>query len=322
MLNRTIVFRARSNVEIDAVQMVLETRGIGSVLSSAPAHSIMGLAFSFRDEMQLSVNEADELRAKELIAEHANEATSAMVRTRDECGSLESRLGYKFRNIGLLKHALTHRSRAHEEVSIEVVDNESLEFLGDAVLGLVIADRLYREFQDYDEGQKSKIKAQLVSSPTLVRLGNDLRLGEYLLLGRGEEKTGGRHKSSLIADTFEAVVAAVYLDGGYAAAAGLIERQFRLDIDGVRRAGVSPIGTVDYKSELQEWLQGRGRALPKYRLGNSSGPDHAKLFIVDVVIGGRVLGSGEGRSKKGAEQQAAHDALNGLIYETKSEKSD
>ena len=205
-----------------------------------------------------------------------------------------------------------HRSRAHEDASGGVADNESLEFLGDAVLGLVISDRLFREFPEYDEGRKSKAKALLVSAPTLALIGGALGLGDYLLLGRGEEKTGGRQKPSLIADTFEAVVAAVYLDGGVEAADAFLERQFRDALEDVRAGRIVSGGVADHKSSLQEWLQAHDRPLPIYVLVGTQGPDHRKVFEVEVTVGGEAVSRGDGRSKKEAEQLAASRALEEL----------
>ena len=190
-----------------------------------------------------------------------------------------------------------------------VEDNESLEFLGDAVLGLIIADRLYRECPQYDEGQKSKLKAHLVSAATLAEIGTGLRLGEHLLLGRGELKSGGKRKPSLLANTVEAVIAAVYLDGGYDAATAFILHLFSAEFSRLRRGGAAVIGNDDFKSSLQEWLQAQNRPLPDYHLAKSSGPDHDKLFTIELRVERDVLAVGEGRSKKDAEQKAAKRAL-------------
>ncbi len=234
---------------------------------------------------------------------------------RNDAGAatLETRLGYSFRDRGLLDQALTHRSRVHEDTAAVAADNESLEFLGDAVLGLVIADRLFREFPDYDEGRKSKAKSLLVSAPSLARLGEELGLGDDLLLGRGEEKSGGRRKPSLLADAFEAVVAAIYLDGGLAAADDFIERHFRRALAQLR-AGQQVSGLVDdHKSSFQEWLQARGRPLPQYTVAATHGPDHRKVFVVDVHVGDEAVARAEGRSKKEAQQMAAAEALRRLV---------
>jgi ribonuclease-3 len=239
----------------------------------------------------------------------------------EACATLEARLGHVFRDKGLLEHALTHRSRAHEDETGTLDDNESLEFLGDAVLGLVVADRLFREFPDYDEGRKSKARAQLVSAATLATLGDELRLGDHLLLGRGEEKTGGRRKRSLIADSLEAVVGAIYLDGGHDAAVAFIERVFRPLIERLRKDGVAPAGTRDHKSALQEWLQARTRPLPAYRLAGATGPDHRKVFAVDVLVGDRRVATGSGPTKKEAEREAARQALTVLAADAQGAAS-
>ena len=177
-------------------------------------------------------------RAKRIIDSHRDEAGPArVVPFGSELEPLERRIGYRFRDRGLLEHALTHRSRVHEDASGGVFDNESMEFLGDSVLGFVIADMLFREFPQHNEGQKSKLKASIVSAASLARLGEKIELGDYLILGRGEEKTGGRRKHALIADCYEALIAAIYLDGGIEAARGFIERQFADLIEEARRTG-------------------------------------------------------------------------------------
>jgi ribonuclease-3 len=190
-----------------------------------------------------------------------------------------------------------------------VTDNESLEFLGDAVLGLVVADALFRAFPTYSEGQKSKIKGNLVSTASLAELAEGLGLGEHMILGRGEEKTGGRRKPALLADTCEAIIAALYLDGGLDAARGFLTRELGARIEEARQPGY--FGR-DHKSRLQERLQGLGRPLPNYRVLVETGPEHRKLFSVQVMTGDQVLAHGEGRTKKDAEQDAARLALETL----------
>ena len=194
-------------------------------------------------------------------------------------------------------------------VSGGVADNESLEFLGVAVLGFVIADILFREFPSFDEGQKSKVKASLVSTTTLARQAERLSLGDQLLLGRGEEKTGGRRKHALLADAYEALIAAVYVDGGIEQARAFISREFAPLLDRVRDHGVSG---QDFKSALQEHLQSHDRPLPDYRLTGTGGPDHRKEFQLEVVVEGVSFGQGSGRTKKEAEQEAARLALDRL----------
>ena len=310
--NPTVIFRTQSDVEANVVRGLLETHGMRVLLASDVPHTVFPLSIDGLGEVRLSVREDQAETAKQLITDYRDEVAAKVGKLRDEFDVLEMSLGYEFRDKGLLEHALTHRSRAHEDASGGVADNESLEFLGDAVLGLVISDRLFREFPEYDEGRKSKTKALLVSAPTLALIGEALGLGDYLLLGRGEEKTGGRQKPSLIADTFEAVVAAVYLDGGVEAADAFLERQFRDALEDVR-AGRTVSGAVaDHKSSLQEWLQAHDRPLPIYVLVGTQGPDHRKVFEVEVTVGGEAVSRGDGRRKKEAEQLAASRALEEL----------
>ncbi len=308
----TVIFRTQSGIEAHVVRGLLESHGFETLQSADTPHAMLPLSLDGPREVRLSVGADMAGAAARVIAEFREEVDARLVLIRDECAALEGALGYRFADRGLLEHALTHRSRAHEDASGGVADNESLEFLGDAVLGLVIADLLFREFPEHDEGWKSKVKATLVSAPTLARLGEQLDLGTYLLLGRGEEKSGGRRKPSLLADTFEAVVAAIYLDGGLSAAAAFIEAGFGSALDDVRSRGASDAIAADAKSALQEWLQARGRHLPEYRLVAEAGPGHRKVFTVEVRAGGEGIARGEGRSKKEAEQQAARRALDGL----------
>ena len=194
------------------------------------------------------------------------------MRLRDEFDELQARIDYRFRDRGLLEHALTHKSRAAEDASGGVADNESLEFLGDAVLGLVVADTLFRQYPGYNEGQKSKIKAAVVSTQSLARQAEAMRLGDHLILGRGEEKTGGRFKQALLADAYEALIAAIYLDGGLDAATTFLRRELKEAID----AGSAQTFAPDYKSALQERLQALGRPLPEYRVSGPRGPITAR----------------------------------------------
>ena len=304
-----VVFRTHSNIEADVVRGLLETRGIKAVLSTDGPHAIFPVTVSGLGSVRLIVRGEEAETATRLIAEFRQELSDQVTRIRDEFRAVELALGYRFTDPGLLEHALTHRSRAHEDASGGVRDNESLEFLGDAVLGFIISDRLFRECPDWDEGQKSKARAMLVSTTALARVGEELGLGEHLLLGRGEEKTGGRQKRSLIANTFEAVVAAVYLDGGIAGAERFIERWFRSQLDAVMAGGPIPGLAADHKSALQEWVQSHDMGLPQYRLVGEKGPAHRRVFEVEVWVGERPLARGEGRSKKEAEQHAAERAL-------------
>jgi ribonuclease III len=305
-----VIFRTQSDVEASIVRGLLEAHGLPTVVSSDVPHSIFPLAIDGLGEVRISVHPDDADEARRIIESHRTSLASGRVlRLRDEFGDLEKAVGYRFRDRGLLEHAMTHTSRANEDVSGGVLDNESLEFLGDAVLGLAIADILFRDFPDFDEGQKSKAKASLVSTATLARQAERLGLGEHLLLGRGEEKTGGRHKQALLADGYEALIAAIYLDGGIEEAQAFIVREFRTRIADVRRHG--PTGG-DHKSALQEYLQSHNQPLPEYRLAGAVGPDHHKQFLVEVVVNGTVLAAAEGPSKKEAEQEAARRALEKL----------
>src|SRR5437867_12222489 len=281
-----------------------------SVASSDVPHAIFPLSVSGLGEVRLSVHPSEADEALRIIESHRSDLHGGrVVRVRDEFESLQQAIGYRFRDRGLLEHAMTHTSRANEDVSGGVRDNESMEFLGDAVLGFVIADALFRDFPDFDEGQKSKTKASLVSTATLARQAERLDLGEHMLLGRGEEKTGGRRKQALLADSYEALIAAIYLDGGVEPARAFIVREFGALISEVRRTGVSD---RDYKSALQELLQSRELPLPEYRLVGAIGPDHRKLFQIEVIVQGDRIGEATGASKKEAEQEAARTALERL----------
>ncbi len=179
-------------------------------------------------EFKVSVAADQAGTARDLINSHVDEAAAAEVRRLSETlGPLEAQIDYEFRDLGLLEHALTHRSRAHEDASGGVMDNESMEFLGDAVLGFVMADMLFHRFPKHSEGYKSKVKAGIVSAASLTRLAEEIELGRFVLLGRGEEKTGGRHKHAILADSLEALIAAIYLDGGIEAGAGVHRRAVR-----------------------------------------------------------------------------------------------
>jgi ribonuclease-3 len=305
-----VIFRTHSDIEAQIVRGLLETHGVMSVVSSDVLHSVFPMSVDGLTEVRIAVHASEAGEAQRIIDGHRTDLKNGVVvRLRDEFAPLQQTIGYRFRDRGLLEHALTHTSRANEDVSGGVADNESMEFLGDALLGFVIADVLFREFPEFDEGQKSKTKAALVSTTMLARQAERLRLGDHLLLGRGEEKTGGRRKQALLADGYEALIAAIYLDGGIEAARAFITREFAAWLDDVRRDGVS---AQDYKSALQEFLQSHEMPLPEYRLAGTLGPDHRKLFEIDVVVRGERLASGTGRSKKEAEQDAARATLDKL----------
>ncbi|MGH9348844.1 MAG: ribonuclease III [Vicinamibacterales bacterium] len=307
-----VVFRTSSDIEAKVVVALLESHGIRSIRVSGNPQAILPMAVNALGEIRLAVHPDDVEETTRIIESHREEVGSRVVRLRDEFEGLEARIGYRFRDRGLLEHALTHRSRAAEDLSGGVIDNESLEFLGDAVLGFVVADALFQRYPGYTEGQKSKIKASVVSMQSLARLAERLGLGEHLILGRGEEKTGGRFKAALLADAYEAIIAAVYLDGGIDEARAFLGRELADDIE----AGGHPdFHGQDYKSALQERLQSLGRPLPEYRVVHEEGPDHRKVFHVDVVASGETLASASGRAKKEAEQEAARKALEQLDAE-------
>ena len=306
-----VIFRTHSDVEASIVRSLLEANGVPSVITSDVPHNIFPLTVNGLGEVRISVRGEDADEARRIIDSHRTELSNGqLVRLRDEFETLQTAIAYRFRDRGLLEHAMTHTSRANEDVSGGVVDNESLEFLGDAVLGFVVADLLFREFPDCDEGEKSKMKAMLVSTATLARVAERLGLGDHLLLGRGEEKTGGRRKQALLADGCEALIAAMYLDGGIEHARAFIVRELGGFIEDLRRDGVS---AQDYKSTLQELVQGRNRPLPEYRVIGAAGPDHQKLFDVEVLVAGESLARATGPSKKEAEQEAARLALSRLV---------
>jgi ribonuclease-3 len=218
---------------------------------------------------------------------------------------LEERLGYRFRDIGLLQSALTHRSFINENPSLPFKDNERLEFLGDAVLELTITDMLMRTFPDYAEGQLSKLRASVVNEQPLAELARRFRLGEFLLLGRGEESSGGRTKASLLANAFESIIAAMFLDSGFDRTAAFIGSLFTP----LMGEGATTAIYHDYKTAVQEVCQIHFRDVPRYVLVSETGPDHDKRFETSLVMGERVIATGTGRNKKEAEQQAAKAAL-------------
>jgi ribonuclease-3 len=217
---------------------------------------------------------------------------------------LARRLGHRFKTPRLLEEALTHKSYLNEAPDPPEADNERLEFLGDAVLDLVISERFLSQFPEAPEGELSKLKAKTVSEAALSQVARRLELGGALVLGRGEELTGGRDKPSLLADALEAVIAAVYLDGGLDAARQVVLHAFADLLENLSRPEA-----MDYKTELQERCQRDFSVLPVYRVLRESGPDHHKQFDIELTIRGEVYGVGTGRSKKEAEQQAARAAL-------------
>lgn len=221
---------------------------------------------------------------------------------------IQESLEYKFKQQALLCEALTHRSFSQTQPQAVSPHNERLEFLGDAVLGLVVSESLAAMFPDSTEGELSKIKARLISRSTLSKAASRLNLGQWLRLGRGEEATKGREKISLLANALEAIIGAVYLDGGLDDARAFIQKVLTMEFSSLQNNSVSSVGW-DGKSRLQEWTHKQFGASPQYRLVRESGPDHQKVFVVTVEIQGKIMGQGEGRTKKEAEQAAAAQAM-------------
>lgn len=220
----------------------------------------------------------------------------------------QSRLSYKFRDVYLLNHAFTHRSFANEKKDESIQNNERLELLGDAVLDVVITHLLMNRFPQYTEGDLSKARASMVNEQRLSAVAREMRLGDYILLSKGEEQTNGREKDSILAATFEALVAAMYLDRGFKKVFRVIERHF----SGIL-AEEDKDFYKDFKTRLQEYSQRILKKVPRYIHTGESGPDHDKTFHVDILIKGKILGKGSGKSKKGAEQEAAKEALEVLV---------
>lgn len=220
--------------------------------------------------------------------------------------SLESKLGYQFRDVSLLEHALTHSSYANEHHLGSISSNERLEFLGDSVLGMIVADYLYRTFPDLPEGDLTRIRANLVCENSLVLVAKALNLGHYLKLGKGENACGGRNRPSILADAVEAVLAAVFLDGGLEYDRNIIQHFILNHMDQVNQA------SRDHKTYLQELVQRKSGQVLTYQLVGESGPDHSKTFTMQVLLNGISIGQGSGRSKKEAEQAAANAAIQRL----------
>lgn len=221
---------------------------------------------------------------------------------------LQSSLHYVFQEVSYLDRALTHSSYKHEAKSAEVQDNERLEFLGDAVLNFIVSNQLFHLFPDIAEGRLAKLKAVMVSEPILAEKSRTLQLGKYLLLGKGEQKSGGAERISILGDAFEAVLGAMYLDGGIAAVQPFILRQLEPDFQSLSTESYFQ----DFKSILQEYVQANFATVPVYQLVSESGPDHDKRFVVNVSVNREECGTGEGKSKKEAEQKAAQQACDKL----------
>ncbi len=225
-----------------------------------------------------------------------------------DLGALQTVLDVNFKDESLLQQALVHRSYLNENSLLHLVSNERLEFLGDAVLGFVVASELYTRFPDFSEGELTKLRSALVRGETLTRIALSLQLGDYLYLGRGEEESGGRSRSRNLSCTLEAVIGAIFMDQGLDVARGFILKLLGSELDGV----VEDKFAADYKSKLQQVIQSEHKITPVYRTIEEVGPDHAKVFTVEVLAGDSVLGRGCGRSKRAAETDAARHALQGL----------
>ncbi len=220
---------------------------------------------------------------------------------------LELALGYRFRNITLLHNALTHSSYANEFWHDSLKSNERLEFLGDSILGMIVAEYLYRNFPDRPEGELSRMRADMVCEQALAQIAIQLKLGDHLLLGRGEEQSGGRARVSILADAVESVIAAAFLDGGMDAARALIEKFVLCNVP------ITHLHNMDYKTILQEKVQQKKNQILSYSLAGEYGPDHDKRFVAAVLLNGAEIGRGEGSSKKRAEQEAARIAMENLF---------
>jgi len=220
---------------------------------------------------------------------------------------LEAAIGYRFHNIELLHNALAHSSFANERWHNSLLSNERLEFLGDSVLGMLVAEYLYRTFPDRPEGELTRMRADMVCEKTLANVANGIGLGKHLLLGHGEERLGGRCRESILADATESVIAACFLDGGLEAAQQFVRRFILVEVP------VTKLHNEDYKTRLQELVQQKKNQILSYTLAGQSGPDHDKKFDVEVSLNGTVVGSGSGSSKKRAEQMAARCAIEKLF---------
>ena len=216
---------------------------------------------------------------------------------------LETAIGYRFNNLSLLQNALAHSSYANERWHNGLMSNERLEFLGDSVLGMLVADYLYRQFPDRPEGELTRMRADMVCERSLAAVANTLELGKHLLLGKGEEQGGGRSRESILADAVESVIAACYLDGGMEAAVAFVERFVLVNVP------VTKLKNADYKTAVQELVQQKKNQVLTYTLVGEHGPDHDKCFDVELTLNGKLIGRGSGSSKKRAEQDAARDAL-------------
>jgi len=217
---------------------------------------------------------------------------------------LQQVIGVTFRDPSILQQVFIHSSYINENPGFPLLDNERLEFLGDALLSSIVAEKLYHEFPHLAEGELTKIRTSLIRQETLAQLGLALRLGDYLHLGKGEEATGGRQRQTNLADTFEALIGAIFLDQGLTAARDFVLSKLDSQLEEIKTKGISP----DYKALLQEFTQAKYKQLPTYHLVEASGPDHDRNFTIEVALGDRILGAGSGKSRRAAEMEAARSA--------------
>jgi ribonuclease-3 len=217
---------------------------------------------------------------------------------------LQQAVGITFRDVSLLQQAFIHSSYINENPGSQLSDNERLEFLGDAILSFVIAEALYREFPHFGEGELTEIRISLIRQETLAEVASTLKLGDYILVGKGEESSGGRQRQTNLADAFEALIGAIFLDQGLDAASGFVLSKLHIRLEEIKAKGIGR----NYKALLQEFTQAKYKQLPTYRVVEASGPDHDKGFTVEVVLGDRVSGTGTGKSKRAAEMDAARAA--------------
>ena len=238
-----------------------------------------------------------------------------MYRHREELfKELMNKIGYEFKNIEILNQALTHSSYANEHRKNKICNNERLEFLGDSVLGLSVSDYIFMKYPNYPEGELTKLRATVVCEPSLAYMARKMSLGKYLLLGNGEAATGGRSRDSILADAFESLIGAIYLDGGL----DFAKRFVLTNLEDIIHNAVNGIEIfIDYKTQLQEILQKQTKSKIDYKILKEEGPDHNKIFYMEVKVGNKIIGTGYGRSKKEAEQSSARKALceMGLINE-------
>lgn len=225
-----------------------------------------------------------------------------------DLSTLQQTLGVSFNNVALLEQALIHSSYINENPGVTSISNERLEFLGDAVLGLITAQRLYHSLPNSSEGEMTKLRAALVRRDTLARMARAIKLGDYLYLGKGEEASGGRNKPANLAGALEAVIAAIFLDQGLASAGDFVLQYLDIELE---KSAIQSL-EIDYKSELQELIQAKKQPSPTYHVIDATGPDHDKRFTIEVRVGDNVLGRGSGKSKKIAESEAARSALTQL----------